>query len=95
MLVELFERITLQPFTDAPGSRLTSRIQSMGRLLREVLANSGASFSPALATAEVVSKKGAYVALNRLPRRPCPNISLWRRCMCEEEKYQTSQLRPC
>ena len=36
MLVELFERVTLQPFTDTPGSHLTSRIRSMGRILRDV-----------------------------------------------------------
>ena len=94
MLVELFERITMEPFTDTPGSRLTSRIQSMGRLLREVLLSFGASFSPPLETSEVVSRQGVYVALNRFPRQPCPDISLWRRRVGELEQYQTPQLRP-
>jgi hypothetical protein len=94
MLVELFERVTMQPFTDTPGSRLTSRIQSMGRLLREVLANFGPSFSPPLETSQVVSRQGAYATLNRFPRHPCHDLSSWRRRVTDSEQYQTPQLRP-
>jgi hypothetical protein len=94
MLVELFERVTRQPFTDTPGSHLTSRIQSLGRLLREVLTHSGASFSPPLETSQVVSRQGAYATLNRFPKHPCPDISSWRRRVSEMEQYQTPQLRP-
>ena len=46
MLVELFERVTLQPFTDTPGSHLTSRIRSMGRILRDILATSVRHWRP-------------------------------------------------
>lgn len=94
MLVELFERITGEPFTDTPGSYLTSRIRSMGRLLRVVLDTAGDSFNPPLETSKTVSRTGEYATLNRLPRRPCTDISLWRRRVCEAERHQTPQLRP-
>ena len=90
MLVELFERVTQQPFTDTPGSHLTSRIRSMGRVLRDVLAAFGSSFSPPLAT----STRQDYVTLNRFPRCPCPDIHRWRQRVAAAEQYQTPQLRP-
>ena len=94
MLVELFERVTLQPFTDTPGSNLTSRIRSMGRILRDVLATSGSSFSPPLGTSKTTCRTGDYTTLNRFPRQPCHDISSWRRRVCQAEQYQTPQLRP-
>ena len=90
MLVELFERVTGEPFTDTPGSLLTSRIKSMGRVLRDVLKDHGMSFTPPLETA----KKRDYVALNRFPRVPCPDIPAWRTRTMTAEQYHAPQLRP-
>ena len=94
MLVELFERVTLQPFTDTPGSHLTSRIRSMGRILRDILATSGSSFSPPLETSKTTCRTGDYTTLNRFPQQPCTDVSSWRRRVCQSEQYQTPQLRP-
>ena len=65
----------------------------MGRLLREVLSTFGSSFSPPLETSEVTSRKGTYVALNRFPCHPCPDIPAWRQRVSDLEQYQTPQLR--
>lgn len=89
VLVELFERVVGEPFTDVPGSLLTSRIKSLGRVLREVMQQHGASFAPPLQTA----KKRDYIVLNRVPRVPCPDVLAWRRRVQEAEKYQAAPLR--
>ena len=90
MLVELFERVTQEPFTDTPGSLLTSRIKSLGRVLRDVLRDHGASFAPVLQS----GKKGFYVTLNRFPKVPCVDIMTWRRRVETAEQYQAPPLRP-
>jgi hypothetical protein len=90
MLVELFERVTQEPFTDTPGSLLTSRIKSLGRVLRDVLREHGASFAPVLQA----GKKGFYVTINRYPTVPCGDIGAWRRRIEAAEQYRAPPLRP-
>ena len=90
LLLELFERVTGEAFTDVPGSLLTNRIKSLGRVLREVIRVHGASFAPPLASANV----RGYMAINRLPRAPCLDIATWKQRVQNNERYQAPPLRP-
>ena len=94
MLVELFERVTGEPFTDVPGSLVDSRIGSLSRTLPTFVRDYGSSFSPPLETVSALRQRNLVTILNRFPRHPCSDIQAWKRKVKEREQYQAAAPRP-
>ena len=80
-LLELFERVTGEPFSETPGALLTNRVRAiakvLGNLVREV------TFTPPL----LQGRQRAYVCWNRCPRERVDWVA-WRRRVEATEEFR-------
>ena len=85
-LLELFERVTDEPFSDTPGALLTQRVRAiakvLGNLVREV------TFEPPLTQ----GRRRSSVTWNRCPRVRA-DWEAWRRGVEAAEEYRAPALR--
>ena len=86
-LLELFERVTGEPFCELPGSLLRTRILSISRVLSNLVAQE--SFTPPL----VQEKKRGLCRWNRCPREGV-DWDGWRRRVESEERFSAPVRRP-
>ena len=79
--LELFERVTGEPFSETPGALLTNRVRAiakvLGNLVREV------TFTPPL----LQGRQRAYVCWNRCPRERVEMV-VWRRRVEATEEFR-------
>ena len=85
-LLELFERLTAEPFTDTPGAPITSRVRSVAKVLGNITRDE--VFDPPLRQ----SKSGSLVRWNRIPRQRV-DVVAWRRRMEEAERHSLAPPR--
>ena len=84
-LVELFERITGEPFTDTPGAPLTSRIRALAKVMGN-LTRDGAGHPPL-----TTCRHHSLMHWSRLPRNPV-DTTAWRRSTETAEQFSTRPL---
>lgn len=80
VFLELFERVTTEPFTDTPGVALTNRIRSLAKVLGNITRE--VQLQPPL----VQSTTGSLVRWNRTPRHRV-DVRAWRRSVEERERH--------
>ena len=79
-VVELFERVTQEAFSDTPGALLTSRIRGMAKVMGNVSREE--EWTPAL---ESLSVRGTLM-WNRRPKAP-RDVEAWRRAIEQAEAH--------
>jgi hypothetical protein len=85
VFLELFERITHEVFTEAPGQPVTSRVRAIAKVLGNICRE--VTFTPTLVTGRRVVHRGAFVVWSRRPI-VAADVDAWRRRLEAREAYQ-------
>ena len=80
VFLELFERVTQEPFTDTPGIALTNRIRSIAKVLGNITRDN--QLQPPL----LQSTSGSLVRWNRAPRHRT-DVRAWRHNVEQRERH--------
>ena len=93
VVLELFERVTGEAFSDTPGARVESRVRGMGKVLGNLAREEGL-MDPPLLQARRVLARNALVVCNRRPR-VSRDVQAWRRSVeaAEAHSAPVSRLR--
>ena len=85
-LLELFERITGEPFTVVPGALLAARVRALSRVMTTLMRREGL-FDPPLQQSQRVLRTGSYSCWSRRPR-VWGDWEAWRRQVLLAESLQ-------
>ena len=85
VILELFERVTGEAFTESPGQPITSRVRAIGKVMGNITRE--ATVVPPLTTSRKVQHAGSFVMWSRRPV-VCTDVVAWRRRVESREAYQ-------